>query len=129
MNEIRITKKEFRKRWRNVLEGIAVDLTNELRRACPVDSGALRNSIKHETKSNGFVISMLHYALYVEFGTPPHIIRPKNAQALHWKGENGQDVFATEVHHPGTRPNPFIRTTLRTKFKAIVAENIKRHLG
>lgn len=54
--------------------------------------------------------------------TPPHIIRPKNGKALHWKS-GGKDVFAKVVNHPGTRPNPFIRTTFKQQLIRIVADN------
>lgn len=57
-------------------------------------------------------------------GTPPHTIRAVNAPVLHFKGtfkaktksrviasykgsQSGPDIFATEVHHPGTAPRDF----------------------
>lgn len=40
---------------------------------------------------------------YVDQGTVAHIIRPVRAKMLHWT-ENGEDFFAKEVHHPGTKP-------------------------
>ena len=106
--------------------GIANDLVNTLVRASPVDKGGLRKSIKVVSQGNTFYISMIDYALYVEFGTPPHIIRPKNKKALHWGGKNGPVVKL--VHHPGTKPQPFIRNTLRTKFGNIIRQNAMRHL-
>lgn len=42
------------------------------------------------------------YVMYLNDGTPPHVIVPVNAKALHWKGPNGEDVFAKRVNHPGT---------------------------
>ena len=39
---------------------------------------------------------------FVDEGTKAHIIRPVRAKMLHWQ-ENGQDFFAKEVHHPGTK--------------------------
>jgi hypothetical protein len=45
------------------------------------------------------------YARFVEYGTAPHIIRPKNAQALYWDGAQHPVKL---VHHPGTKANPFI---------------------
>ena len=73
-------------------------------------------------------ISMVGYAVYVEFGTPPHIIRPKNGKALHWKS-GGKNVFAKSVQHPGTRPQPFIRTTMRLDLPKIAMANARRHFG
>lgn len=97
---------------------LAINLVNELSRVAPVDTGNLRLKIDWRIKNNNIEIFMPDYAIYLEFGTAPHIIRPKNAKALHWKS-GGNDVFAKVVHHPGTQPQPFIRNTFRTKFKEI----------
>ena len=48
----------------------------------------------------------------VEYGTRPHTIKPKNKQALHWK-EGNTDVFAKEVHHPGTKAKPFFEPAVK----------------
>ncbi len=65
------------------------------------------------------------YAPFVEFGTRPHEIRPVNARALAWGGSSGRYVtaasgrqyykagsggktFAMVVHHPGTKPRPYM---------------------
>jgi hypothetical protein len=45
------------------------------------------------------------YAPYVEFGTAPHTITPKAKKALSWPG--AAHPWAS-VHHPGTKPNPFM---------------------
>lgn len=39
---------------------------------------------------------------FVDEGTVAHIIRPRNAKFLHWN-TGGEDFFAKEVHHPGTK--------------------------
>lgn len=52
------------------------------------------------------VIPKVSYAAYVHEGTPPHVIRPLVKQALANK-RSGQ-FFGKVVHHPGTRPNPFL---------------------
>lgn len=59
------------------------------------------------------------YARAVEFGTRPHIIRPRNRKVLAWGGDrrlsgnlrSGAKAtnFATIVHHPGTRAKPYLR--------------------
>ena len=76
---------------------------------CPVDTGNLRASIHTEmidenTTSTG---TRIKYALPVEFGSAPHVIRPNEAKALRFKGSGGSYVFSKLVHHPGTDPNPF----------------------
>jgi hypothetical protein len=85
-------------------------LTSRLAQNAPVDTGFLRNSVDFVIKDGRIEISMADYAKYIEFGTNPHEITPKNGKALKWKS-GGKDVFAKKVMHPGTRPNPFIRTT------------------
>jgi hypothetical protein len=116
---------EFEQSWEKFKLGLANDLAQELAINAPVDTGNLKNSIRHRINSDDITITMAEHALYVELGTPPHIIRPKNAKALHWKSA-GKDVFAKRVNHPGTRPNPFIRTTLMKDLPKIVEKNIDR---
>jgi hypothetical protein len=57
------------------------------------------------------------YAQFVEFGTRPHVIRPRNRKVLAWgaskrlsgNARSGSDmIFAHEVNHPGTAPKPFL---------------------
>ena len=59
-------------------------------------------------------------APFLEFGTKPHVIRPRRASVLSWtqgkrlSGRNrtgrgaGARVFARVVHHPGTKAQPFL---------------------
>jgi hypothetical protein len=49
--------------------------------------------------------SPLPYAKYVTQGTRPHVIYPRDKQALFWAGAAHP---VRMVHHPGTKPNPFI---------------------
>lgn len=114
--------------WEQFLQGAAIDLQRELTLAAPFRTGTLRNSIKADvTGDDEITVTMVGYGKYVEYGTPPHTIRATEAKALHWKDGKG-DHFAKEVHHPGTRPNPFIRHTLHTKFNKILKENFERHV-
>jgi hypothetical protein len=47
------------------------------------------------------------HALFVHWGTKPHLIKPKNKKALRWAGPNGW-VFAQIVHHPGYKGDPYL---------------------
>jgi hypothetical protein len=59
------------------------------------------------------------YARFVEFGTRPHVIVPRNRRALAWGGprrlsgslRSGARAtnFATRVNHPCTQPKPYLR--------------------
>lgn len=53
--------------------------------------------------------SDLSYAPYVISGTRPHDIYPRDKQALFWPGARHPVAF---VHHPGTKPNPFLQRAL-----------------
>lgn len=101
-------------RWAAAVEPF-VEFT--LRAHAPVGqgpgAGRLRDSIGHNREFSlgsariNFTASAPH-ARFVVDGTRPHIIRPRQAHALHWQ-RDGRDYFARLVHHPGTKPNPFGR--------------------
>lgn len=79
-----------------------------------VQSGRLRASITHRVFSSpdgafAEVGTNVEYAGFVEFGTAPHTIRPRNRQALYWKGAEHPVRL---VRHPGNRPYPFLRPAL-----------------
>lgn len=64
------------------------------------------------------VIANAPYAADVEYGTKPHDIVPKTKKALAWGGARRltgslragakPDHFAKRVHHPGTKPKPYL---------------------
>ena len=49
--------------------------------------------------------SNIEYAIIVEKGSKPHIIRPKNKKALYWKGATHP---VKQVNHPGSKAKPFL---------------------
>ena len=86
-----------------------------MQQEAPVRTGRLRRSIQSTLKRGkdfveAFIGPTVSYAVFVERGTKPHIIRPVYARYLRFEVA-GRIVFAREVHHPGTRPNPFVRRT------------------
>lgn len=115
---------------------IARRVNNELVLTCPVDTGRLRASIKVTPTKDGLIIWMVEYGKYVEFGSPPHVIKPKNKKALRFEigkkerlGKKGKDkniVFAKIVKHPGSRPQPFVRTMISNKLVRIIKEEIMK---
>lgn len=82
---------------------------------CPVDKGRLRNSIHLNPQIEGYSTYRLSdgvdYGVDVEFGTSPHIIRPKSKKALKFKIDN-KTIFSKGVMHPGTEAQPFFRPAL-----------------
>lgn len=93
-------------------------VVNRAKILCPVDTGRLRASIQGEARRTWTlrpqftVFSEVEYAPYVNDGTRPHVIRPKNAKALRFVVD-GQVVFARVVNHPGTRAKPFLDRAVR----------------
>lgn len=103
---------------RNELETAARQVMNRAKILAPVDTGRLRASIRIESRRTALLRSRytigsdVSYAQMVHDGTRPHTIRPKRAQALRFR-IGGRVVFAKVVHHPGTRPRPFLDKALR----------------
>lgn len=103
---------------RRELETAGRLVVNRAKVLAPVDTGRLRASIRSRT-SRSFtlrprleVFTDVQYAVYVHDGTRAHIIRPRNARVLRFT-VGGQVVYARVVHHPGTRPRPFLDRALR----------------
>ena len=83
-------------------------------------TGFLQRNIKpgRISKTTAQVIAATPYAAPLEFGAKPHVIRPKTKKVLAWGGErrlsgrlrsgSKPTHFATEVHHPGSRPYPYL---------------------
>ena len=76
-----------------------------------------RSSLKDDTKtqiirSRGGKILRLKWskkhAPFIEYGTRPHVIKPKRRSHLvfYWR-KVGKVVFAKKVNHPGTKPYKF----------------------
>lgn len=81
-------------------------------------TGALRSSIDIYLTRRGKALEVrvganpapgggVGYALYHHEGTRPHVIRPRTRKALAFP-YRGRMVFAKVVHHPGTKPNPYL---------------------
>ena len=52
------------------------------------------------------------YAYYHHEGTLPHLISARRAKALRFLAA-GMPIFRYSVHHPGTKPNPYLTMYLR----------------
>lgn len=100
-------------------------LQNQTIKEAPVNKqamgGNLRQSVRSHmnTKLSGEVNVNASYAVFVEGGTAPHLIRPVKAKALA-NIRTGQ-FFGKLVHHPGTKANPFLQRAIR-----IVTPAVKR---
>lgn len=112
----------------------------------PVDEGRTRQGLVRRLEHVGSleVIGSLQalpvpgrppeLAKWLEEGTRPHVIRPREAKALRFV-QGGQLRFAKKVQHPGTRPYRFFRDGLRAARPRIVRSGsaylgwITRRLG
>jgi HK97 gp10 family phage protein len=104
---------------RNALRGAVragvKEFQTRARANVPVDSGALRKSIKIKTSARGGQVKATlragdktaWYAHLVEFGTKAHFIGPRVAKALAFLG-----VTVQGVQHPGAKARPFMRPAL-----------------
>ena len=107
---------------RELLRTIALSAVREQKLLAPRKTGNLGRSIHigAVTPTRAETIASASYAAYVERGTRPHEIRPRNRKALRWAASaadarltgtpraGGRVRFAKRVQHPGTRARPFM---------------------
>ena len=78
----------------------------------PVKTGFLRESIITKAMPNGFkVFPSASYARFVDQGTKPHTIFPREARVLRWYSPSGAPVFSRYAQHPGTKGAFFTQKT------------------
>lgn len=76
-------------------------VAEEARRMCPVDTGALRNSITVSSDGSGAeVIAGKDYAVFVEFGTYKTAAQPFLVPALLVSGDTVTDIIKNEIFGP-----------------------------
>ena len=82
-----------------------------MKEKAPKRTGRLRGSIRKKVgRLEAEIGPSAPYAIYIEYGTRPHIIRPVRARALRFEVD-GEVVFTRLIRHPGTKPQRFIRET------------------
>jgi hypothetical protein len=77
----------------------------------PRRTGKLASSIVKEVTAEGDwqIRALAPYDIYVQMGTRPHEIRPVRADMLVFRTADRHLVFTPLVHHPGTKPNPYMQ--------------------
>ncbi len=101
----------------------ALIIESNAKKEAPVNKqtggGNLRQNIRSSLKSKlrAEIESRAPYSGYVEMGTAPHIILPVVKKALANR-RTGQ-FFGKIVHHPGTRPNPYMHRALERSMTKI----------
>jgi len=110
---------------RDIMRQIQVETIAGAKAKVPVKTGFLRRSIVPGNVDDDMAIVEVNapYAAAVEFGTKPHVIKPRHAKVLAWpssegarrlsgrarKGtKSGDMTFARKVNHPGTKPQPYV---------------------
>ena len=119
---------------KGLLKQVQLVMIREAKVLVPRKTGNLGRSIVpgQLTNTRATVEAKAGYAAFVEFGTKPHVIRPRKAKALAWASGSGRRLsgrprkgakltFAKVVHHPGTKPHPFM---LPAAQKAISQESM-----
>ena len=105
-----------------LLRTIALSAVREQKILAPRKTGNLARTIHlgAVTPSRAETIASADYAVHVEQGTRPHVIRPRNRKALRWAADagsarlsgaprkGGRVRFAKRVQHPGTKAQPFM---------------------
>lgn len=69
-------------------------------------------AVEYGTIRSYTVKSNVDYAVYVEFGTGPHIIESDGDSPLAFEA-GGEVVFTHRVRHPGTEPNGALRKAVK----------------
>ena len=78
----------------------------------PVKTGYLASTVyKQVSDGEGVVGVAASYARVVVEGSAPHEIRAANGGVLAFMIA-GKMIFTPIVHHPGTKPNPFMQNAL-----------------
>jgi hypothetical protein len=112
---------------RGLLRTIQLDAIAEAKARVPRKTGHLGRSIQPGavTDTSAIVAARTPYAAAVEFGSKPHVIRPKRASVLAWPSSGadrrlsgrarttggkprGAMTFAAKVNHPGTKAKPYL---------------------
>lgn len=104
-----------------LMRNLALTAVREQKVLVPRKTGNLGRSIMvgRVTDSYAETIATANYAAYVELGTRPHVIRPRNKKVLRFapRGQGrlsgsprsgGSVVFARRVNHPGTKAKPYM---------------------
>lgn len=103
-----------------VLRALQLATIHEAQALVPRKTGHLQRNIKPGavTETHAIVKADTPYAAPVEFGSKPHVIKPRNARVLAWGGSRRLSGrlrsgakptnFAASVNHPGSKAKPYL---------------------
>ncbi len=98
------------------IEEAGEGVEGEAKRTAPRDTSYYANNIFFDHVNK--VIANASYSADLEYGTKPHVIKPKNKKFLKFQIED-KEVFTKEVHHPGTKPLAIMRNAAATVQKQV----------
>lgn len=116
----------YNKTFRGFVGRVLDEAVEEAKKHAPVDTGALRRSIKRRSTPGsagagygGYVQASVPYALFVEKGTAPHW--PPVGALAGWASRKGIPEFlvARKIARQGTKPQPFMEKGRAAAKKAI----------
>jgi hypothetical protein len=121
----------------DLMRSLALSAVREQKLLVPRKTGNLGRSIGigAVTATSAETKATANYAAFVELGTRPHVIRPRNRKALRFAvGGNARltgsprsgapVVFARKVNHPGTKPKPYMVPGAEKAVRSLGAESI-----
>lgn len=86
-------------------------------------SSVFSKRISAATYEVGHDLQRAPHAVFVHWGTKPHIIKPKNRKLLRWPS-GGSFVFANFVNHPGYAGDPYL-TRIADQVPRIFAAHVE----
>lgn len=89
-------------------------------------TGNTRRAIRggSESRPNGVTIYLAHgseVGLFMEEGTKPYTIRPKNKKVLRFTA-GGDTIFTKQVNHPGIAARPVVGPTVASSISDVKRE-------
>lgn len=116
----RLGDDNVRETLKQVINATAVEAEGIIKRATPVDSGNLVNSIQTRLADrndlNAEVYTNTDYAIFVEFGTGVHNELSQEARTSGWKGQKAAAMFRGSE----AETREILRRRLREAVKALM---------
>ena len=107
----------------------AEDIANSMKAKVQVDTGFTKGTVKVVNPATSGDLNVEVHAggasVFLEEGTKPHVIVPKLASMLAWEDPIMGMMFASMVHHPGTKPYPFVKPAIEEHRPKIVLDILR----
>lgn len=122
----------------SLMNQLGLAVVREAKLRVPRRTGNLGRSIAvmAHSATSVTVSARANYAAFVELGTRAHEITPNAKRALRWAASpsgrrlsgaprsGAAVVFATRVHHPGTKPEPFLIPGAKAAVQKVAGQTV-----